>query len=108
VWASAKPIVEALKSNFPKDFANHYIISISDLPGNLGGTQVSLQTKRKESVGAGIVDRIRNGTIFGFSKELLPLTLADKEAIFTLESDQFSVRARFDLKEMIYRGSLAV
>jgi hypothetical protein len=39
---------------------------------------------------------------------LLPLTAADKEVLFTLDTNQFSIKVRFDLKEMMYRGKLAV
>jgi len=46
--------------------------------------------------------------VTGELKELLPLQSTDKEIIFTLDTDQFSVKARFDPKEMIYRGMLAV
>jgi hypothetical protein len=108
VWASAAPLLDALKSKFPPDFANHYVISISGLPPNLKGVTADLQTKGKESVGAGAVEPTRNATLFAFSKELLPLSIADKDATFQLETDQFSVRARFDLREMRYHGTLAV
>ena len=108
VWASAKPLLDALKSNFPPDFANHYVISISGLPSNAKSLTATLQTKNKESVGAGGIETTRNATSFAFSRELLPLSPADKEVTFALEADGFSVRARFDLKEMVYRGVLAV
>ena len=67
-----------------------------------------LLTKGKESLGAGGVEATRNVTLFAFSKELLPLSIANKEVTFQLETDQFSVRARFDLREMMYHGMLAV
>jgi hypothetical protein len=107
VWASARPLVDVLKTHFPPDFANHYVISISNLPLPPGAT-ASLQAKGKESLGAGLIDNIKSGSIFGFTKELLPLSAGDKEAIFSLSSDRYSIRARFDLKEMVYRGELAV
>ena len=108
VWASAKPLLDALKSHFPADFANHYIISISDLPSKAKALTANLRTKNKESVGSGAIEPTRNATLFAFSKELLPLSVADKEVIFTVEADLFSVRARFDLREMLYRGMLAI
>jgi hypothetical protein len=108
VWASARPLLDALRSSFPPDFANHYVLSVSDLPPKIKDVMATLQTKGGRSVGAGTTDVSRNSMLFGFSKELLPLSLADKEAIFALEADQFSIRARFDLKEMLYRGTLAV
>jgi hypothetical protein len=108
VWASAAPLLDALKSKFPPDFANHYVISIAGLPPNPKGMTAKLLTKQKASVGAGGVEVTRTATLFAFSKELLPLSVADKEVTFQLETDQFSIRARFDLKEMRYHGTLAV
>ena len=108
VWASAKPLLDALKSKFPPDFADHYVISVSDLPANPKGANAELQVKGKGTVGSGGVESTRTALLFAFSKELLPLSATDKEVVFQLESDQFSFRARFNLKEMVYRGSLAV
>jgi hypothetical protein len=107
VWASARPLMEVLKTHFPPDFVNHYVISISDLPPS-PGTTAALETKGRESLGAGLVDNTRSRSFFGFSKELLPLTLADREAIVSISADRYSIRARFDLKEMMYRGELAL
>jgi hypothetical protein len=39
---------------------------------------------------------------------LLPLGPKDREIVFTLETEQYSVRTRFDPREMIYRGKLAL
>jgi hypothetical protein len=104
-----------LKSTFPADFANHYVISVNDLPPGPKGKPVNpdsmeagLETKTKNSVGSGAMQITRDAATFGFSKELLPLHLSDKEVFFTLRTEQFSIRARFDLKEMTWRGQLAV
>jgi hypothetical protein len=115
VWASAQPLLDALKNTFPADFANHYVIGVDDLPTTEGGRKVnqdsmaaSLRAHGKDSVDAGGVLPTRDAVLFAFSKELLPLTAADKEVLFTLETNQYSIKARFDLKEMMYRGRLAV
>jgi len=115
VWASAQPLLDALKTTFPSDFANHYVIGVNDLPATEGGRKVnqdsmsaSLQAHGKDSVDAGGVLPTRDVVLFAFSKELLPLTAADKEVLFTLETNQYSIKTRFDLKEMTYRGKLAV
>lgn len=108
VWATAKPLMDTLKSTFPPDFANHYVLSVADLPAKVEGLVATLETKGKQSVGSGGIETTRRGTLFAFSKELLPLSIADKEVFFQLEADQFSIRARFDLKDMVYRGMLAV
>jgi hypothetical protein len=115
VWESAKPLLDALRTTFPADFANHYVIGVNDLPVTEGGRKVnqdsmtaSLKAHGKDSVDAGGVLATRDVVMFAFSKELLPLTVADKEVLFALETNQYSIKTRFDLKEMMYRGLLAV
>jgi hypothetical protein len=115
VWESAQPLLDALKTTFPSDFASHYVIGVTDLPTTEGGRKVnqdsmsaSLRAHGKDSVDAGGVLARRDVVLFAFSKELLPLSAGDKEALFTLETNQYSIKARFDLKEMTYRGRLAV
>jgi hypothetical protein len=115
IWESAQPLRDALKTTFPLDFANHYVIGVNDLPGmerdrkvNQDSMSASLQIHGKDSVGAGGVLPTRDVVMFAFSKELLPLSAADKEALFTLETNQYSIKTKFDLKEMMYRGRLAV
>jgi hypothetical protein len=45
--------------------------------------------------------------IFSFPKDALPLTAADKEVIFTLKLGA-TFKAKFELKEMMYGGQLAI
>lgn len=116
VWESAPPLVDVLRTTFPSDFANHYVIGVHDLPAPPKGQSVTREnlsatlTRGRDSVDAGAIDTIRGRTvvIFGFSKELLPLGLQDKEVTFSMVAEPYSVRARFDLKEMRYRGMLAL
>jgi hypothetical protein len=115
VWESARPLLDALKTVFPSDFENHYVIGVNDLPATEGGRKVnqesmsaSLQAHGKDAVDAGGVLPTRNVVLFAFSKELLPLSVADKEVLFSLETNQYSIKTRFNLKEMTYRGRLAV
>jgi hypothetical protein len=115
LWASAQPLLDALKTRFPSDFANHYVIGVNDLPAmelgrkvNLDSMVANLQVHGKDSTDAGGTLAGRETVLFAFSKELLPLIAADKEVIFTLETNQYSVKPRFELKEMTYHGRLAV
>jgi hypothetical protein len=108
VWASAQPLLDAMKTAFPADFAGHYVISVNDLPTAAGSMSARLQAHGKDSVEAGDFLQKRGVVLFAFSKELLSLSAADKEVIFTLETSQYSIKTRFDLKEMKYRGKLAV
>jgi hypothetical protein len=71
----------------------------------------TLQPKGKELAQAGIVQRqVSNGNVllFGFSRETLQLTSDDKEVDFATRLGSLLVKARFNLKEMLYRGQLAV
>jgi len=133
-WESAQPVLDALKAPLAKDFDGHYVISVSGFPlqsgrrmsesndddsegqpsqdslDNLRQSTI-LQPKGKELVQAGIVRRdVSNGVVilFGFSRELLPLTPADKEVEFQCKLPRVLVKAKFELKEMLYHGSLAV
>jgi len=115
VWSSAKPLLDILKTSFPMDFTGHYVISIMELPPGPRSKPVSqeameatLSVKGKGSVGSGAIQLTRQAAIFGFSKDLLPIAAADKEIIFELQTDQYSIRARFEPKEMLYHGILAV
>jgi hypothetical protein len=110
VWESAQPLLDALKSRFPSDFANHYVIGVNDLPRAPGDITASLQARGRDSVGAGAIQPTQNGrtVLFTFSKELLPLTGKDRDVVFALTTDRYSVRARFEPKEMVYWGKLAL
>ncbi len=115
VWSSGKPLVDVLKTSFPIDFTGHYVISIMELPPGPGGKppsqesmEANLEVKGKGSVGAGAIQLTRQAAIFGFSKELLSISARDKEVIFELNTDQYTIRARFEPKEMLYHGMLAV
>ncbi len=70
----------------------------------------TLRAKSREPVAAGLIRPARGGSmvLFGFSKELLPLSLDDRDIVFLLDTDQMSVKTKFDPREMIYRGMLAL
>jgi len=112
VWESAQPLRDALKYRFPADFADRYVIGVHDLPAakDRENVMATLQARGQSPVDAGVVLERQGGSVllFGFSKELLPLTASDKDVLFTLNTDRFSVRTKFDPKEMLYRGMLAL
>ena len=124
-WESAQPLFDALRYQIPADFANHYVIGVKDLPILVdAGPQresseqlvdwlknsATLRVKSRDVVEAGVVTTTRGGSmvLFGFLKELLPLSVNDREVLFTLDTNQLAIRAKFDPKEMIYRGKLAL
>jgi hypothetical protein len=126
-WESAQPILDALKAPLAADLAGHYVVSVTNLPfanvprtGRGGETPpddtleriqngAKLQAKGRDAVEAGIARRTRIGSIlFGFLKDRLPLTPGDREIIFALNTQQLTLKTKFDGKEMIYHGKLAV
>jgi hypothetical protein len=134
-WESAQPILEATKEQLPRDFSGHYVLAVAGLPlewgmdrpgrGNRGATEQSVRlsdmverlqagatlgARGKDPEGAGIVRRAPSDEawLFGFSKELLPLTRTDKDIEFSLNSGPMVVKARFEPAEMMYRGQLAL
>ena len=120
-WESARPLLDAVKFRMPPDFADRYVIGIGELPATRGQDSpedflnqlksgATLQTKAKDPVGAGVIQRARGASavLFGFSKELLLIGPGDKDVLFSLTTEQFALKAKFDPKEMVYRGQLAL
>jgi hypothetical protein len=126
-WESAQPILDALRAPLAAEFEGHYVLSVTNLPfanapraGRAGETTpddtldriqngATLQVKGKDPAEAGIARRTRIGSIlFGFSKDQLPLTLSDGDITFALNTQQLTLKTKFEAKEMIYHGKLAV
>jgi hypothetical protein len=116
IWESAQPIREALHPEEPADFNGRYIISIRGLAGDYAPARLkagsALTAKGRQPLQPGVVDRRNNTWLFGFSRELLPLTKDDRDVQFTVRigenlSDTL-VRASFNPKDMIYRDELAL
>lgn len=71
----------------------------------------TLEAKGREPAQPGLVKpvpRMPGLYLFGFSKDLLPLSGRDREVVFTLRTALMSVRAKFEPKDMLYRGELAL
>jgi hypothetical protein len=116
IWESAQPIRETLHPKEPPDFNGRYIISIRGLAGDYTPASLTagcdLTAKGRQPIQPGVVDRRNNTWLFGFSRELLPLTTDDREVQFTVRVGRnFSdtlVRVSFNPKDMIYRDELAL
>jgi hypothetical protein len=126
-WASAKPIRLALKLQLTPELAEHYVISISGLPivSGHGGedgsgdsadafaglkTQTSLQTKGHDAVKPEVIQQDKNETstiYFGFLPQMLPLD-GDKTVTFATAMDPLNVKVKFELKQMKFKGELAL
>lgn len=124
-WESALPLFDAVHYRLPADFIGHYVIGVKDLPivVDAGAQRQSptelldwlknsarLQAKSREEVEAGRVATSRDGSmlLFGFLRELMPLTIHDKDVTFSLDTNQLALKTRFEPKDMVYRGKLAL
>lgn len=129
-WESAMPVLAAMGSPLPANFDDHYVIGVSGLPfGGRGRRQdddqdplpdnldhmrqfTTLEPKTKRAVQPGIVEPQTSGyggsILFGFSKEILDLSLDDKEVVFTTQSGPMKIQAKFTFSEMKYQGRLAL
>ncbi|HKW97692.1 MAG TPA: hypothetical protein VJN43_08145 [Bryobacteraceae bacterium] len=134
LWLSAKPVLEALKTQLPEKFANHYVISLrgfplnggasgeGEAPGQSGSGDGSLerlkvltllQPKGKEGIQPDLVEQepIKGGgstVLFGFSKEKLPIRPEEKDVTFSTRIGRMDVKSKFNLKDMMYQGQLAI
>lgn len=128
-WASAKPILQALQLKLPPQLSDYYVVSVSGLPvigGYSSGGSASdtspehafdalkevsyLEVQRKNPVQPGeiVQDPNESSTIyFGFLHQFLDLMDA-KTATFSTTMGPLDVKVKFNLKEMKYRGELAV
>jgi len=125
-WASAKPIRLALKLQFPPSLASHFVISVSGLPivsghggddGSSGAdsydglkAQTALQVKGQEAIQPGVIEPDKNETstlYFGFLPQLVQLD-GDKIVTFTTTMAPLNVKVKFELKQMKFKGDLAV
>lgn len=135
-WESAKPLREALKDTIPSAFDDHYVIAVAGFPLTEFGSRrrapaqkqdsdesaqdmldhlkglTFLQPKDKRDIQPGVVQRAVSGELsavfFGFSKDALTLTVDDKECGFVTQFGRLELKTKFNLKDMLYRGELAV
>jgi len=128
-WESSQAIRDAAQLPLAQIFAGRYVISVSNIPPeimrrsrNVAGMTyddlmnelqgaATLESPGREPAGAGLVKRVpgtENGYLFGFDKELMPLTGNEKEIDFVLRTARVSVKAKFEPKNMVYRGKPAL
>ncbi len=131
-WQSAKPLLDALKTPLPEVFAGHYVLSVTGLPITSGHRRrqadeesdsmqdmldrlkglTSLEPKGRSGAQPGIVEQQPTtggaSVLFGFSEELLALSTGDREAKFSTRLGELAVSAKFNLKDMMYHGELAL
>jgi len=67
-----------------------------------------LQPKGRDLAQAGIVKRKLGNYYFGFSKELISLDSGEHEVDFSTRIGRLAIKAKFNMKEMMFKGKLAV
>jgi hypothetical protein len=126
-WESAKPVLAALKKTLPPQLADHYVIGVSGFPFGLRNPQsdesadtrlddlkqiTTLRAKGKDPAQAGIVLRSSDSDgpllLFGFSRDVIELTPSDKNIEFETQLGPLGISAKFEPKQMRYRGELAL
>jgi hypothetical protein len=120
VWESAKVIRDADKTPLPDGFDGQYVLSVTGIPLAKTSSRNALDAVRQTSMltskghdpleAAGVQQNKGNGAIYyvGFSKEALAIGKDDKEVTFTTHMGKIAFTAKFNPREMIYRGELAV
>jgi hypothetical protein len=119
VWESAQPILDARKKPLPKEFKDHYTLSVSGVPWLRQVDKLfdqlrqftTLQPNDQPPVQPGAVQKVggyANSVLLGFSKDVLELGPNEKSIHFTSEVGDIILKAKFDVKEMRYRGRLSL
>jgi hypothetical protein len=137
-WESAQPILDALKTPLPEDFAGCYAISVSGLPSSGGRAGRGLDEASTEAAiarqseleglksvttlaapGKGsshpavvqdlpTASGLTRSVLLGFSRDSMPLVVGDHEAEFRTRIGGNSLQVRFFFEEMLYLQKLAL
>lgn len=129
-WESALPISAALKIAAPAEAARFYVISLSGLPLRSRSGQAdttasrragieqafqevtSLIGKNKEAKKPDRVELVEDDGVsflrFLFAREPHPITAEDKEITLVSAYSGLTIKARFSLRDMVYRDQLAL
>ena len=126
-WASAQPMIDALHWRVPPEFADYYVLSVTGLPifsGEVTDAESAkaadtyealkeitiLQAHGKDVVHPGLIrpDKGGGGTLlFGFFKRFVELD-NEKQVTFSTRVGPMDAKAKFNLKDMMYHGQLAL
>jgi len=105
--------------------AEHFVISVSDLPvvsghggdDGAGGdsyeglkAQTSLRVQGQDAIQPGVIEPDKNETstlYFGFLPQMLQLD-GEKTVTFATVMSPFNLKVKFETKEMKYKGELAL
>ena len=113
-WVSAKPMQQVLKLHLPASFQGRYVVGVSGLPvSNKTKDAIddtTLQSKHGDAVHPedAYQDPADTSAIyFAFLPSTIDLDGA-KTAVFTMVVSPYSVKAKFNISEMKYRGEPAL
>ena len=128
-WESAKPVLDALKTPLAEVLAHHYVISLNGVPNiylrdrtaersdgeqdrsERSRLQARLTVKGRSAVRSAVFQQapgaLTQTFLFGFSPEELSFS-PDHEVTFATQLNRTPITVTFNLKEMTYRGALAV
>lgn len=67
-----------------------------------------LAPKGKYPSRARVVQWVDGAVLLGFSKRAIPLSLDDKEVTFSTTISRLAIKTKFNFREMMYRGTLAI
>jgi hypothetical protein len=128
-WESAAPVTAAEKKSAPAEAAQSYVISVTGLPARQNNANdedndragrmsamikqyTSLDRKGKDPISPDHVDFMEDvdgGTWrFSFPRAGNPITVDDKDVTFLTKIGRTSLKAKFALKDMMYKEQLAL
>jgi hypothetical protein len=106
VWESAKPVRMASRESLGDELAGMYVLSLAGVPVGRGKSATekvraasSLHLKGHNPLEAAIVKRADAG---------LEISKDAKEVVFATTINRIPLTAKFNPREMVYRGELAV
>ena len=129
-WESAKPIQDARKKGAIDDPTKYYVLSLSGTPNNGGATphfgdddaeprqpsreqmqaslrqSTQLQIKGKSPLKPERIEPSDAAILFLFSRDDHPIKRDDREVTFQTKLGPLQLKARFALKDMLYRDQL--
>jgi len=115
LWESAAPVRAVDKTPLPQEFAGMYVLSVGGLA--LGSSMerlrqgATLAAKGHDPLEAAVAKHLAvNGDVFlfGFARQALEISKDDKEVLFESHMNKMRFAAKFNPREMVYRGELAV
>lgn len=134
-WESAAPLQDARKRPRAPALADYYVLSVSGLPmrppaagtrqraakGEARANRAAMEARLKEAVRLQVKGRDPIAPVqvqrpnpqspmmlLFFPRGPKPVQLSDKEIVFAVKMESFEAKVKFSLKDMVYRGELAL